>query len=180
MRVISGSARGLKLVSPEGIDTRPTLDRVKESIFNIIAQELGGATVLDLFAGSGALGIEALSRGAVHADFADSSSEAAGCIRKNVSNAKFLDKSFIFYGDSFLFLEKAEKVYDIIFLDPPYGANFYYKATEGIFKNNLIHENSLVILEWDYAGGSPKIFNGFTVVKEKKYGRVGITILKKG
>ena len=109
MRVISGSARGLKLISPEGIDTRPTLDRVKESVFNIIARDVGGATVLDLFAGSGALGIEALSRGAVHADFADSSSEAAGCIRKNVSNAKFLDKSFIFYGDSFLFLEKAEK-----------------------------------------------------------------------
>ncbi|MEE0867806.1 MAG: 16S rRNA (guanine(966)-N(2))-methyltransferase RsmD [Clostridia bacterium] len=180
MRVISGTVRGMKLLSPEGTGTRPTLDRVKESVFNIIMQEVNGATVLDLFAGSGALGIEALSRGAIHADFADSSSEAVDCIKKNISNAKFEDKSYVFYGDSFLFLEKTRRVYDLIFLDPPYSANLVYKATEKLFENNLVDENSHIVLEWDYADGMPKFFSGFTPVKEKKYGRVGIAILKKG
>ncbi len=177
MRVISGKVKGLKLFSPEGIDTRPTLDRVKEAIFSMLLPYLQNAKVLDLFAGSGALGIEALSRGACKAYFIDNSDKAIMCIRNNVSASKFQDESVITKTSADSFLNTTGEKFDIIFLDPPYSCNLYAKVLRSISERNLLSEEGLIIVEWDVSIGFTNDDKLFTVLKDKKYGRVGITVL---
>ena len=179
MRVISGSARGLKLNSPEGDKTRPTLDRVKEAVFSMLFPYLNGADVLDLFAGTGALGIEALSRGADKACFIDNSKEAIRIINSNVSAAKFVDSSAIIQKDAVEFLKNCDRGFDIIFIDPPYANGLYEIVLESISKNKILNKNGLIVIEKDMDLGPVDLFNdSFEVFKEKKYGRVGITVLK--
>ncbi len=180
MRVISGKVRGLKLITPAGEDTRPTLDRVKEAVFSMILPFIIDAKVLDLFAGSGALGIEALSRGAMSAVFVDNSSEAINCIHSNVNSAKFNNISVIQKGDSISFLKENTESFDIIFLDPPYQKNMYTKAFESIVENNAISNEGIVVVEYDNSIVEIPIPSGFVVLKEKKYGRVGIIVMKRG
>lgn len=179
VRVISGQARGLKLSSPAGTDTRPTLDRVKEAIFSMLMPYLSNATVLDLFAGSGALGIEALSRGAAKAYFIDNSNAAVSCVKKNLSAAKMIDKSIVNSVDYLKFLNSCSEKFDIIFIDPPYAKNLYNSVFESILRNSLLNENGIIVAEWDYEIGFPENLGGLDIVKEKKYGRVGITVLKR-
>ena len=178
MRIIAGSIRGLKLNSPEGDETRPTLDRVKEAVFSMLMPYLNEACVLDMFSGSGALGIEALSRGARHAVFAEKRHDAFNCIKKNIEAAKVGDRTDAFLGDAFDYLESSKLKFDIVFIDPPYESNLYYKATESVSK--LLSEKGIVVIEWDYSLGKPPISDKLCIVKEKKYGRVGITLLKRG
>ena len=178
MRVIAGSARGVKLNSPEGEETRPTLDRVKEAVFSMLMPYLNEACVLDMFSGSGALGIEALSRGARHAVFAEKRHDAFNCIKKNIEAAKVGDRSDAFSGDVFDYLTTSKLNFDIVFIDPPYDSKLYYKATDTV--SELLSEKGVVVMEWDYSLGKPLISDKFCVVKEKKYGRVGITLLKRG
>ena len=178
VRVISGKVRGLKLFSPEGIDTRPTLDRVKEAVFSMLLPYLQDAKVLDLFAGSGALGIEALSRGACKAHFIDNSDKAITCIRSNVSASKFENESFVIKTSADTFLNATDEIFDIIFLDPPYSCNLYSKVLQLIFERNLLSEDGLIIVEWDISVGFTNDDKLFTVLKEKKYGRAGVTVLK--
>ena len=179
VRVISGSARGLKLVSPDGIKTRPTLDRVKEALFSMLYPYLNGAIILDLFAGSGALGIEALSRGADKSYFIDNSQEAISCINSNIAAAKFNESSVVLKADAIEFLKKCGKKFDIIFLDPPYANDLYEVAIKLISENEILAKDGLINVEQDLDNNPIKTFNeAFEVFKEKKYGRVGITVLK--
>ena len=177
MRVISGKIRGKKLYSLEGDNTRPTTDRVKENIFNLITDYVFGATVLDLFAGSGALGIEALSRGAAYCDFVENSKAAAGVVDKNLGETPFNTESSVFLGDFIAFLEKTDKAYDVIFLDPPYKAGYYKKALEMIMKRSPLHGDGIVVMERD-AATLPELAEGFEIIKERKYGHTSVSILK--
>ena len=180
MRVISGHLRGLKLTSPSGLHTRPTLDRVKEAVFSMLMPYISDSTVLDLFAGSGSIGIEALSRGAQSAVFVDNLTESINCIKKNIDCAKLTDKSLIIKSDAINFLKNCTDRFDLIFIDPPYANGLYKETLEWITKNDLLSPEGLIVLEWDYEIGFSDDLCGFQVFKDKKYGRVGITVLKRG
>ncbi len=178
MRVISGTARGLKLVSPPGLDTRPTLDRVKEALFSMLEPMLRGAAVLDLFAGSGALGVEALSRGAERAVFVDSSASARDAVYKNLANARLAGRAEVEYGDALKYLGSCRDKFDIIFMDPPYGGGLYERALTLILERGLLSPGGVVAAEWDDGAGGAVFPPGFERFKDKRYGRVHITILR--
>ena len=150
MRVISGTARGTNLYSLEGNDTRPTLDRVKESMFSIIQTWIPEAKVLDLFAGSGALGIEALSRGAASAVFCEKSYKASEILRKNIEKTHLEEKSRIITKDYIKALEQIKnQKFDIIFLDPPYKFDFVGKAVNKIVELEMLEEDGIIVIETD-------------------------------
>lgn len=177
MRVISGSMRGKKLVSPPDERVRPTLDRVKENVFNMIAFNVPGADVLDLFSGSGALGIEALSRGAESAVFVDKSDESLYVTKENLRMTSFSDKAECVNSDFEDYLKSCDKKFDLIFLDPPYAEGLLDKAISLIHGNNLLKDGGLIICESD---GSPAFVPDeklFSVSRIKKYGRVQIALL---
>ena len=150
MRVIAGSARRLLLRTPAGTNTRPTTDRIKETLFNMLQRELAGKVFLDLFAGSGGIGIEALSRGARHACFADSSREAIACVRDNLTHTKLADRATVYAMDAGAALARmsAEKrIFDIVFLDPPYGKGLELAALSAMRQYGLLAEDATVIVE---------------------------------
>ncbi len=178
MRVISGSARGKKLLCVEGMDIRPTLDRVKESIFNMIAFNLPGAHVLDLFSGSGALGIEALSRGAESCTFIDISEKSAKVTKKNLEATRLDSLSTVINSDSIDYISKTNEKYDIIFIDPPYESDFYFLSLDKIRERGILAENGLIILEYDLEITPNFDTDGFEIIKDKKYGRVKILIMR--
>lgn len=179
MRVISGTARGLKLDSPEGSDTRPTLDNVKEAIFSMLFDKVRGAVVLDLFAGSGALGIEALSRGAQCCVFSDCSYKATEIIRKNCDKAHLADRSEIIKADYekvICGLSQKCRKFDIIFLDPPYAQGLLDTALSLIREHQLLAPDGVVVTELDF--GTIVDIPDYNLLKDKKYGRVCIKILE--
>ena len=179
MRVISGSVRGLKLNAPEGLSTRPTLDRVKEAVFSMLYPYLCDAVILDAFSGSGALGIESISRGAQFCVFADNNPSAIKCINDNLKNAKMGDRAYVFAGDVFEYIKKQDKKFDIIFIDPPYASGIYKNILEEIYSSDILNEDGLILAEW-HISQKPEFGEQFTIAKEKKYGRVGITLFKRG
>ena len=183
MRVISGKARGKKLVSLEGMNTRPTLDRVKEALFNIIQFDIPGKRVLDLFAGSGALGIEAISRGAETATFCDNSIDAIQVIKTNIENTKCTDKSVVLQKDYLLalnYLAKSKQKFDLIFLDPPYRTDFSDKAIEKILELDLLSKEGIIILETDDANKEETIKKEDIQIFDKRiYGRVILIFIRK-
>jgi len=179
VRVISGKVRGLKLKSPEGEETRPTLDRVKEAVFSMLLPYLSDATVLDLFAGSGALGIEALSRGSKKAFFVDRSDKAIDCIKRNVADAGFENDAFVLKDNAETFLKNTKTKFDIVFLDPPYDKDLYNKIINQIEYYDILNPNGIIIAEWDYNVGLSCENTTLKIIKEKKYGRVGITVFIK-
>lgn len=178
MRVISGSARGKKLLCVNGNDVRPTLDRVKESVFNMIAFDIPDSLVLDLFSGSGALGIEALSRGAKLCTFVDNSADSISLTKENLNSTHLNSLSLVYNSDSIDFLDKCDKKFDIIFIDPPYESELYQKSLEKIKKNKLLNNSGFIVLEYDTEITPSFDFCGFEVFKEKKYGRVKILLMK--
>lgn len=178
MRVISGSARGKKLCTLEGQDIRPTLDRVKESIFNMIAFDLPNATVLDLFCGSGALGIEALSRGADHATFVDSSSASLSVTKRNLDDTRLTFRASTVLSDSLQFLKTTKETYDMIFIDPPYESSLYQDVLDCILSCNLLKPDGQVVVELDKEMTPSFSTDGFSEKREKTYGRVKILIMK--
>ncbi len=153
MRIISGKMRGLKLNSPKDDSVRPTTDRVKESLFNVISPYVYDANVLDLFAGSGALGIECLSRGATKCTFVDNSRDSITIIKSNISKAKFEDSSEVLNMDYKEVIKKmsikSEK-FDIIFLDPPYYKDMFEEAIQKISESDILNEEGIIIVEHDY------------------------------
>lgn len=178
MRVISGNARGKKLYTTSGLDIRPTLDRVKESIFNMLAFHLSDACVLDLFCGSGALGVEALSRGADHAVFVDNHRESLACTEKNLQMTHLDKKATLVLSDGIEFLKTVNRKFDIIFLDPPYESILYEQALENISIGRLLNVGGRVIVECDKVKTPAFSVNGFFIDREKTYGRVKILIMK--
>ena len=178
LRVISGSARGMKLLCADGNDVRPTLDRVKESVFNMIAFDIADSCVLDLFSGSGALGIEALSRGARKCTFLDSSSSSISITKKNLEATRLLHSAIVINSDSIDFLEKTDQKFDIIFIDPPYNSDLYEKSLLKIRENKLLTNNGFIVLEYDNVITPEFDCCGFEIIKEKKYGRGKILLMK--
>ncbi|MCM1125117.1 MAG: 16S rRNA (guanine(966)-N(2))-methyltransferase RsmD [Lachnospiraceae bacterium] len=171
MRVIAGSARSIQLKTPKGQDTRPTTDRIKETLFNIIQGEIPGSIFLDLFAGSGGIGIEALSRGAKHAYFVDSGREPSACIAENLTVTKFTDRATLLKQDVFTALGSIhEKEADLIFMDPPYTAGVERDLLKALNSRPYVTENTLLIMEAladaDFSF-APEA--GFSIVREKKY-----------
>ena len=176
MRVISGMSRGLKLDSPEGLDTRPTLDRVKEALFSMLFDKVTDADVLDLFAGSGALGIEALSRYANSSTFVDMNPKAVEVVKSNLKKTPFSDRAKVFLSDAVIFLRKACSQYDIIFLDPPYAAGLYEEVFKIIKEKNLLKKEGLIVAECDTSHSFS--VSGFNIIKEKNYGKVKLYVLE--
>lgn len=179
LRVISGTARGLKLDSIEGLDTRPTLDNVKEAVFSMLFDKVYGAVCLDLFAGSGALGIEALSRGASGCVFCDKSDKAISVIKKNTEKSRVSDKSQILKNDFKDCLEHLKiegKKFDIVFLDPPYANGLLDEALKMIYDMSLLSSGGVVVAEYD--NGTDVDIQHYNILKDKKYGRVCIYILE--
>ena len=177
MRIISGSARGRKLFSPEGMDVRPTTDKVKESLFNIIQFELSGAAVLDLFAGTGQLGLEALSRGAAKAVFVDSSGKSLAVVKKNAELCGFSDNARLVRSDAFSYLSRAEERFDIVFLDPPYHNGLCVKAFELL--PSVLAEGACVICETQADEPLPETFGAFALYKEYRYSAIRLSVYRR-
>lgn len=171
MRVIAGRARSLKLKTPEGMDTRPTTDRIKETLFNMIQGEIPGCIFIDLFAGSGGIGIEALSRGASHAYFVENGKEAISCISDNLSFTKFSNDATLLKQDIFSALPMIhEKEADIIFIDPPYQAGYEEKIFKALLSQPYVTKNTLLILEAEIGRSMDFLKEmGYEVIKEKNY-----------
>lgn len=177
MRIISGSARGLKLVTPEGLGTRPTTDRVKEAMFNLIQSFLPCDGVLDLFAGSGALGLEALSRRCGFGVFVDDSKKALEIVKKNAEKAKLFERCEFVQKNSISYLEECEKGFGIIFLDPPYNKGFLNKAFEIIKKRKLLLPDGIIVAERE-AGGEEISEKDFECIKHARYGKTTVSVYK--
>lgn len=177
MRIIAGKAGGLKLKSLKGRDVRPTLDRVKESMFNIIAFYLPGAEVLDLFAGFGSLGIEALSRGADRADFVEIKRSHLKVVEENLKKAKLFEQAAVYNQDVYLYLKKCSRKYDLIFMDPPYEKDMTAEAVKLIVDNNLLNEGGLIVTEKS-ANEKVDDFSKLSIIKNKSYGNSLLTIYK--
>lgn len=176
VRVISGSARGLKLNTPGDDRVRPTTDRVKESMFNIVQDWVYDSQVLDLFAGSGALGIEALSRGASQAVFCDNSLDSIKIIKSNIEKARVADRSQIVSGDFKRCLRDMgtkNQSFDMIFVDPPYYKGLFEEVLDTIKACKILKKDGIVIVEHDAKRPIGQV-EGLEVYKEKKY---GITML---
>ena len=181
MRIISGTARGTKLYTLEGLNTRPTLDRVRESLFNIIQNEVKESIFLDLFSGSGAVGLEAASRGAKEVIICDKSKEAVQIINKNIEKTHLKDKIKLYNTDFISLLRnKITEKLDIIYIDPPYDSDFIFLSLKEILERKLIDENSLVIFETDQKGRILKQIENLKIeiTDERKYGRANIIFLK--
>lgn len=149
MRVIAGSARSLKLEAPVGMDTRPTTDRIKETLFNMLQMDIPGCRFLDLFAGSGAIGIEAISRGAKEAVFIENDKKAMDCIMKNLEHTRFLEQATVMKQDVFVALQTLEYkgAFDIIFMDPPYNQELEQRVLEYLTMSSLVDEDTLIVFE---------------------------------
>ena len=177
MRVVSGSARSCKLQPVPGMNTRPTTDRVKENVFNLIQDHVRDADVLDLFAGTGQLGIEALSRGAAHCDFIEHNGTAYNVVSKNVQTARVQDRASLHRVEARDFLAKAAaKKYSLIFLDPPYGGTILENALSGIERFDILSANGIIICE---SAVEDRFAHGFEVVRERRYGATMITVLRR-
>lgn len=179
MRIISGSRRGHKLLEFSGQDVRPTTDRVKESVFNIIQGFVPDARVLDMFCGSGALSFEALSRGASEAVCLDIDSRSIDIIRKNAAALKFEDKCEIINISCFDYISRNKRGFDIIFLDPPYNKGMIEPVLEMIVKNDALSDDGIIVLESDSTDFHGEA-EGLTIYRQRRYGRTYITVYKKG
>lgn len=178
LRIISGKNRGLTLETLDGLDTRPTLDRVRESVFNILFDRVIDKNILDLFAGSGAMGIEALSRYAKKCTFVDNNKKAAECISKNVEKSKNTDTSKIICDDYVSFLHKySGEKFDIIFLDPPYKMWQSEKILSNIIGTDILSEDAIIIAECERSHNLN--YEGFSLLTKKDYGKVSIYLLAK-
>lgn len=178
MRIIAGLARGRKLMSPIGMDTtRPTLDRIKESMFNIIQNRVYGATVVDVFSGTGSLGLEAASRGAKECYLVDRDKTTFSFLQKNVENLRFGETCKCFNMDSYKALEEFAKrkiVFDLIFIDPPYLKNLIPPAVEIIEKEGLLEKDGLIVTKIDSQEDLYQGTENITLVDHRKYGNTTV------
>ena len=176
MRVIAGTARNRKLNTLDGDDVRPTIERTKEAIFSAIQFEIEGADVLDLFAGSGQLGIEALSRGANSATFVDSSRQSIEVVRKNVQSVGFSDCSRILNTQAESFVKTTPQKFHIAFLDPPYSKGILQKILPDVEK--IMTQGSIIVCEHPFSEQMPDTVGRFTNKRRYKYGKVAVSIYR--
>lgn len=179
MRIISGIARGTNLHTLEGLETRPTLDRVKESVFNIIQNEIQDSVFLDLFSGCGAVGLEAVSRGAKKSILCDKSADAIQIIKKNISKTHFEEKVEVYNIDFSKCLKSIKDKLDIIYIDPPYKSDYVEKSLEILQESGLCNKDTIIIIETDE---KDRIKNEiaklkYNIVDERQYGRASLIFL---
>ena len=183
MRIITGKARGIKLNTLEGENTRPTSERAKEAIFSMIQFDIEGREVLDLFAGSGQMGLEAVSRGAASATFIDKSKDAAKIIAQNIEKTKLSLSCRLFNSDvnDFIRVTKGKKKYDVVFIDPPYALRAVAPTLKALLEADMLKSTSIIVCESE----EPDVFESdsalaerFEIVKRAKYGVAHITIVK--
>ena len=174
--VITGTARGMRLKELPGLETRPTTDKVKESVFNIVQFDVEGRRVLDLFGGTGQMGIEALSRGAASCTFVDVRKEAAAVIRANLAHTKLEEQGKVVQGDYLAFLTGCREKFDLVFLDPPYGAGMLEKALEAIAKIDIMTENGIIVCESAAESALPELAAPYAKGRDYRYGKIKITL----
>lgn len=179
MRVITGKARGVALKTPDGMLTRPTADRVKEALFSILNFDIPGADVLDLFGGTGQLGIEALSRGARHAVFVDAREDACKLIRENLRRTKLEGEGRVVRSDYLDYLNRCPDQYNIIFLDPPYGEVFLESALKRITEIDILQSDGIIVTERPLGKELPMEFDGYTRSRDYKYGKTLLALYRK-
>ena len=179
MRVITGKARGVQLKTPEGMLTRPTADRVMEARFSIINFDIPGAAVLDLFGGTGQLGIEALSRGAASAVFVDAREESCRLIRENLKRTKLEGEGRVIRSDYLDYLSRCREQFDIILLDPPYAEVFLENALKRITEIDILRSDGIIVAERPLGKELPWEFPGYTRSRDYKYGKTLLTIYRK-
>ena len=179
MRVISGSARGTRLKTPDGQLTRPTSDRVKEAIFSVIQFEVEGSRFLDLFGGSGQMGIEALSRGAKSAVFVDGRREACRLIQDNLKLTRLQDKATVVQSDYLSYLSRCRETFDIIFLDPPYAEVVLENSLKKISEIDILSSRGIIICERPAEKLLDFEVPGFQRGKDYRYGNTWVTIFRK-
>ena len=179
MRVITGTARGRKMKTLDGLDTRPTTDRIKESIFNIVQFDVEGRRVLDLFAGSGQMAIEAVSRGAASAVAIDCAAAAISVIRENVKTCNFQDQIRVMQADFKSFLKSDPGKFDLIFLDPPYKGEMINNALDLIAQIDILSEGGIIVCETDISSDVLRMEDSSYSYREYKYGRIKLTIVRK-
>lgn len=172
MRIIAGSARSLPLKTIEGMDTRPTTDRIKETLFNMLNPELPGCMFLDLFAGSGQIGLEAISRGARKAVFVENNKKAVNCIQENITFTRFTEESTLLHMDVISAIRRMEgkDVFDIVFMDPPYKKGLEEEVLRTLADSSIIDEETLIIVEAALDTEFSYLAElGYRVTKEKRY-----------
>jgi len=180
MRVITGSARGRRLKELEGMETRPTTDRVKEGMFNALQFDLEGRRVLDLFAGTGQLGIECLSRGAASAVFVDRRADAVKLIRENLKATDLTDRARVVAGDSMEYLKQLREKFDIILLDPPYEAGLLEVAIAHIAKFDILASHGIIVAEHPAGRAMPVLEAPYKLHRTYRYGKIALTLYRRG
>jgi 16S rRNA (guanine(966)-N(2))-methyltransferase RsmD len=179
LRVISGTKRGVQLKTPSGMNTRPTADRVKEALFSILQFDLPGTKILDLFGGTGQLGIEALSRGASYAVFVDHNKDACATIKENLKRTDFLNNAAVLQADYLQYLRSTREKFDIIFLDPPYAEVFLENSLKLITEIDILQSGGIIATERPTGKALLYDFPNFQRSKDYKYGNTIITIYRK-
>lgn len=179
MRVITGSARGRRLKELEGMETRPTTDRVKEGLFNVLQFDIEGRKVLDLFAGTGQLGIEALSRGAAECVFIDRRPDAVRLIQENLALCKLADRARVRQGDALPYLRSGEK-FDLVFLDPPYASGLLEQALTDIAAFDICRQHGIIVAESAAETVLPALPPPYRLYREYRYGKIKLTVFHRG
>ena len=171
MRVIAGTARSLRLKTPDGMDTRPTTDRIKETLFNMLQPYISDAVFIDLYSGSGGIGIEALSRGARHAYFVENNKNALACITENLQFTKLADKATVLKQDVLSALSGIhEKEANVIFMDPPYDRDYERQVFQMLYALPYVTEHTLIVIETSLENDLTDLERmGFQITKEKCY-----------
>ena len=175
MRVITGTARGRRLKELQGMETRPTTDKVKESLFSIIQFDIEGRRVLDLFAGTGQLGIEALSRGAAEAVFVDRRPDAVRLVQENLALCGFTDRARVKSGDALAYLKSGEK-FDLIFLDPPYAADLQKQTQTTNTTIDICREHGIIVAESAADKVLPELPAPYRLYREYRYGKIRLSV----
>ena len=179
MRVISGKARGIALKTPQGQATRPTADRVKEAMFSIIQFDIPGAKILDLFGGTGQLGIEALSRGASSCVFIDEREEACKLIRENLKRTKLESSAKVIRSDYLRYLAACQDKFDVVLLDPPYAEIFLENSLKMITEIDILQSGGIIVTEHPLGKELSVEFPGYSRSKDYKYGSTLLTLYRK-
>ena len=180
MRIIGGEWKGRRLFAPEGMDTRPTSDKVREALFSIIQNHIWDARVIDLFAGSGALALEALSRGAAHAVLCDCSKKAAAVIRRNIELMRAQDRTTLITGDWKTALSAGAGAYTLVFLDPPYRLiKSYREAADKLLSENMLTDDALIVMEHSREAELPELNQALEVYGTRRYGDTCLSLVRR-
>ena len=179
MRIITGKAKGIKLKTLEGMTTRPTAERVKEAVFSALQFDIEGRKVLDLFAGSGQMALEAVSRGATAAVLVDKSIDAIKTIKENTLRTGLADSCLVYNCDALDFLKRLSKdKFDIVFIDPPYASDLYHSILDGLLVYGAVKPTSIIVCESDSDIVTAELLEKYELLKSNRYGRIHITMLK--